>query len=102
MPPVLARAKPEPDPPDPDAIVRFYPNPLGIIRAYVESDFAQQLATEHERKVRLLADEGAEVTDALSYKRVGDRLVDIATHRKEVEAWFEPITQFAFRLHRML
>jgi hypothetical protein len=26
-------------PPNPDAIVRFYPNPLDVIRAYVESDF---------------------------------------------------------------
>jgi hypothetical protein len=50
-------------PPDPGAIVRFYPNPLEVIRAYVESDFHLQLAGEHERKVKLIAEEGAEVID---------------------------------------
>lgn len=97
-----ARIKREPDPPNPDAIVRFYPNPIDIIRAYVESDFAQQLATEHERKVRLLAEEGATVTDAISLNRVELRLVDVATHRKEIEGWFKPIKDFAYRLHRAI
>jgi hypothetical protein len=97
-----ARAKREPDPPNPDAIVRFYPNPVDVIRAYVESNFHRLLATEHERKVRLLADEGAEVSDAISLARVEARLVDVAEHRKTVEGWFKPITDFAYRLHQMI
>lgn len=97
-----ARARREPDPPDPGAIVRFYPNPLDIIRAYVESDFAEQLATEHARKVRVLADEGADVIDSVSLQRVEARLVDVAGHRKEIEGWFRPIKDFAYRLHRMV
>ena len=39
----------EPQIPDPMTIVRFYPNPVDIIRSYVESDFAKLLAGEHER-----------------------------------------------------
>jgi len=98
----LARPKREPDPPAPSAIVRFYPNPVDIIREYIESDFARELATEHERKVQLLIEEGAEVTDAVSYSRVGERLVDVAAHRKDVECWFKPLKDFAYRLHRMI
>lgn len=98
----VARHKHDPDPLTPDAIVRVYPNPVDIIRAYVESEFAQELATEHERKVRLITEEGALVTDAASYKRVGDRLKDVADHRKDVEAWFRPLTDLAFKLHRMV
>ena len=97
-----ARAKREPDPPLPAAIVRFYPNPSEIIREYIESDFARELATEHERKVKLLTEEGADVTDPASYARVGERLVDVAAHRKDVEAWFKPLKDFAYRLHRMI
>jgi hypothetical protein len=96
------RAKREPDPPNPDAIVRFYPNPVDVIRAYVESDFQRTLATEHERKVAVLADEGAAVTDAISCSRVEARLVDVATHRKAIEAWFAPIADWAYRLHRVI
>jgi hypothetical protein len=88
--------------PDPVAIVRFYIDPSPIVREYVESDFAQQLAIEHERKVKLLVEEGAAVTDAISYQRVGERLKDVAAHRKEVEAWFDPIVSFAYRLHAMI
>jgi len=98
----VARVKREPSPPLPAAIVRFYPNPSEIIREYIESDFARELATEHERKVKVLTDEGAEVTDPISYVRVGERLVDVAAHRKDVEAWFKPLKDFAFRLHRMI
>jgi hypothetical protein len=97
-----SRARRNPDPPLPDAVVRFYPNPVDIIRAYVESDFAAALATEHERKVRVLAEEGAEVTDAPALHRVELRLVDVASHRKDVEGWFRPIKDFAYRLHRMI
>lgn len=97
-----ARVKREPDPPNPDAIVRFYPNPTDVIRAYVESDFHRRLATEHERKVKLLAEEGAEVADGVSLARVEARLVDVAAHRKAIEAWFKPITDFAYRLHQMI
>lgn len=99
-----ARAKrvPEPTIPDPITIVRFYPNPIEIIREYVESEFARQLATEHERKVALLIEEGAAVPDAAAYQRVGERLKDVAAHRKEVEAWFDPIASFAYRLHQMV
>lgn len=89
-------------PPEPGAIVRAYPNPVEVIRAYVESDFHQQLATEHERKVKLLAEEGAAVDDAISFQRVGERLVDVATHRKDVEGFFKPLKDFAYRLHRMV
>lgn len=99
--PVHARP-PIDDMPDPDSIVRFYPNPIGVIRAYVENDFHLALATEHERKVQLLAEEGASVTDALSLQRVETRLVDVAGHRKEVESWFKPLKDFAYRLHRMV
>lgn len=88
--------------PDPVAIVRFYLDPSPIVREYVESDFAQRLALEHERKVAVLVEEGADVTDAISYQRVGDRLKDVAAHRKEVEAWFDPIVSFAYRLHAMI
>jgi hypothetical protein len=88
--------------PDPVAIVRFYLDPSPIVREYVESDFATHLATEHERKVAVLVEEGAEVTDAISYQRVGERLKDVAQHRKEVEAWFDPIVSFAYRLHAMI
>lgn len=97
-----ARVKREPEPPNPDAIIRFYPNPLGIIRAYVESDFHRQLATEHERKVLLLAEEGADVRDATSLQRVEGRLVDVAEHRRTIEGWFKPVKDFAFKLHRMV
>lgn len=88
--------------PDPGAIVRFYRNPADILREYVESDFARELATEHERKVQGLAGETAAVTDAASFTRVGELLVDVATHRKDVEGWFKPIKDFAYRLHRMV
>jgi hypothetical protein len=88
--------------PDPAAIVRFYRHPGDIIREYIESDFARDLATEHERKVALVTAEGAEVTDAESYKRVGDRLVDVAAHRKDVEAFFKPLKDWAYRFHRMI
>lgn len=88
--------------PDPGAIVRYYPNPLEITRAYVESEFHRELATEHERKVALVTAEGAAVTDAASYARVGERLVDVAAHRKDVEAWFRPLKDFAYRLHAMI
>lgn len=96
------RAEGEATMPDPVAIVRFYPNPIAIIRSYVESEFARELAIEHERKVKLLVDEGADVTDAISYQRVGERLKDVAAHRKEIEAWFDPIVSFAYRLHQMI
>lgn len=92
----------DPDPPAPAAIVRFYPNPIEIIREYIESDFAKELALEHERKVKFLTEEGVEVTDPLSYVRVGERLKEVAEHRKDVEAWFRPIKDFAFKLHRMI
>jgi hypothetical protein len=92
----------EPEIPDPVTIVRFYPNPLSIIREYVESQCARALATEHERQVAILVEEGAAVTDAASYQRVGERLKDVAAHRKTVEAWFEPIASFAYRLHQMV
>jgi len=101
-PRAVARPKPDQDPPAPAAIVRFYPNPVDIIREYIESDFARELALEHERKVRVLTDEGCAVTDPESYARVGERLVEVATHRKDVEAWFKPLKDFAYRLHRMI
>lgn len=101
-PAATVRAKREPEPPAPAAIVRYYPNPVDIIREYIESDFARELAIEHERKVKLLTEEGADVTDPASYARVGERLVDVAAHRKEVEAWFKPLTDFAYRLHQMI
>lgn len=88
--------------PDPVAIVRAYPNPTDVIKAYVESEFHRQLATEHERKVALVTAEGAAVTDAVSYQRVGERLVDVAAHRKDVEAWFKPLKDWFYRAHRMV
>jgi hypothetical protein len=88
--------------PDPGAIVRFYRNPTAIIREYVGSDFARELATEHERKVQLLAGEQAVVDDAASFTRVGELLIEVAAHRKDVEGWFRPVKEFAFRLHRMI
>lgn len=88
--------------PAPTEIVRFYPNPVDIIRQYVESDFARALATEHERKVAVITNEGAEVTDAASYARVGDRLVDVAGHRKEIQDWFKPLKDWFYRAHRMV
>jgi hypothetical protein len=104
MPTATATAKKPraPEMPDPGAIVRFYPNPVDIVRQYVESDFARALATEHERKVAVITNEGAEVTDALSYARVGERLVDVAAHRKEIEAWFKPLKDWFYRAHRMV
>src|SRR4030095_16468247 len=88
--------------PEPEAIVRFYVDPRPIIAAYLDSEFTRQLATEHERQVRLVTEEGADVTDAASYARVGDRLVTVATHRREVESWFEPLVSLAYRLHRLI
>ena len=88
--------------PDPVAIVRAYPNPTEVIRAYVDSEFHRELATEHEWKVALVTADGAAVTDAVSYQRVGERLVDVATHRKEVEAWFRPLKDWFYRAHRMV
>jgi hypothetical protein len=88
--------------PDPAAIVRHYRNPIDLLREYVESDCARELATEHERKVQVLAGETAAVTDAAAFTRVGELLVDVATHRREVEDWFKPVTDFAYRLHRAL
>lgn len=94
--------KPDPVMPDPGTIVRLYPNPTDIVREYVDSEFAKALALEHERKVKLVVEEGAAVTDAASYQRVGERLKDVAQHRREVEAWFEPIVSYAYRLHAMI
>jgi len=94
--------KREPETPEPVAVVRWFPNPVNVIRAYVESDFAQALATELARKVKVLAEEGVEVTDVISLQRVEERLVDVAGHRKEIEGWFKPVKDFAFRLHRMI
>jgi hypothetical protein len=98
--PAPVRKPREPEMPDPVQIVRFYPNPVDIIRAYVESDFARALATEHERKVAVVTAEGADVTDAMSFTRVGERLIDVSTHRKDVEAWFKPIKDWFYRAHR--
>ncbi len=98
-----ARIKPiEAEPPTLELIVRSYPNPLDVIRAYVESDFAIRLATEHERKVSLLADETAEVTDAASMRRVGELLVEVVGHKKDVTSWFEPIAALADRFHKAI
>jgi hypothetical protein len=94
--------KREPEVPEPVAVVRWFPNPINVIRAYVESDFAQALATELARKVKVLSEEGVAVDDAISLQRVEERLVDVAGHRKEIEGWFKPIKDFAFRLHRMI
>lgn len=102
MAPKAMKRQVEAERPDPVAIVRFYPNPIDVIRAYVENDFHLALALEHERKVRVLAEEGAEVTDALSLQRVEARLVDVAGHRRDVEGWFKPLKDFAYRLHRMV
>jgi hypothetical protein len=88
--------------PDPEAIVQHYVDPRPIIAAYLDSEFTRQLATEHERQVRLVTEEGADVIDAASYQRVGDRLVTVATHRREVESWFEPLVSLAYRLHRLI
>jgi len=88
--------------PEPEAIVRLFPNPLAIIREYVQSEFAAALATEHERRVRVLTEEGAAVTDAASYARVGARLKDVAAYKAEIETHFDPIASFAYRLHRMI
>lgn len=88
------------DAPDPVAIVHYYPNPLGVLRAYVENNFHLELAREHERKVQLLAEEGADVVDVVSLERVERRLVDVAGHRKDVEGWFKPLKEWAYRLHR--
>ena len=73
-----------------------------FIRAYVESDFAQALAIEHERLVALATAEGAEVTDHDSYLRVGGRLVELVEHRRAVSEWFKPLRELAHRLHRMV
>jgi hypothetical protein len=99
-----SRAKPLIDVPmpDPGTVVRYYPNPQEIIRAYVEQDFARALAIEHERLVALATAEGAEVIDADSYARVGGRLVELVEHRRTVQDWFKPLRELAFRLHRMI
>ena len=88
--------------PEPEAIVRFFPDPSPLIHAYINSDFARALAIEYERKVRLITEEGAAVTDPASYQRVGDRLKDVAHHRREIETWFDPIVALAFRFHRII
>ncbi len=90
------------EPPTLELIVRSYPNPLDVIRAYVESDFAVRLATEHERKVAVLAEETAEVTDAASMQRVGELLVEVVGHKKDVLNWFEPIAALADRFHKAI
>lgn len=87
---------------EPSTVVSTFPNPLAIVRAYVETDFHLKLARDHEQKVELLAKEGADVTDAITLSRVEARLVDVATHRKDVEGWFKPLKDFAYRLHRMV
>lgn len=102
MAPTRKPAAPKDTMPDPAAIVRYYRNPLDIVRHYVESDFARELATEHERRVGVLAGELAVVTDAASFTRVGELLIDVASHRRDVEGWFKPIKDFAYRLHRMV
>lgn len=88
--------------PEPAAIVRHYRNPVDLLREYVESDCALELATEHERRVQALAGETAAVTDAASFTHVGELLVDVAGHRKDVTDWFKPIKDWAFRLHRAI
>lgn len=88
--------------PDPVAIVEAHPNPFAILREYVESASALKLATEHERRVRVLTAEGAEVSDPVSYAAVGERLKEAAAYRIEVERWFEPLVSFAHRLHKMI
>lgn len=98
--PAIAKRVREPEPPDPVAIVRAYPNPVEIIRQYVESDFARGLATEHERKVAVIAHEDVTVADGRAFTRVGELLVDVANHRKDVEGWFKPVKDWAYRLHR--
>lgn len=99
--PSATRRSPAPAP-DPAAIVRLYPNPLAVIQGYVETNFAQTLAIDHERTVAAITAEGAEVTDPASYQRVGERLVAVVAHRKAIEAWFHPLKDFAYRLHRMI
>jgi hypothetical protein len=88
--------------PEPEAIVRFFPDPSPLIHAYINSDFAQALAIEYERKVRLITEEGAAVTDPASYQRVGDRLKDVAHHRREIETWFDPLVALLYRFHRII
>lgn len=100
--PSAVRKQIEAKPPTLELIVRSYPNPLDVIRAYVESDFAIRLATEHERKVRILAEETAEVTDAASMQRVGELLVEVVGHKKDVTNWFEPIAALADRFHKAI
>jgi hypothetical protein len=102
--PAVARRTPEPPAlPLPADIVRFYPNPMDLVRAYLDSDFAKELAAEHERLARLLIQEGPpDVTDAESYGRVGERLVEVARHRKNIEAFFQPVTQLFDRFHQKI
>jgi len=98
--PRSAKVSVDPTVPPPAAIVRFFPDPTPIVREYLESAFARALAVEHERQVARLVAEGAAVTDAPSYQRVGDRLKEIGTHRKIVEAFFEPIVKLLYRFHQ--
>lgn len=103
MSPRAARKAPEPELViEPAAIVRRFPDPTPVVREYVESEFAQQLATEYDRKVKLITDEGAAVTDAMEYARVGERLKDVAQLRKTIEAFFDLPVSWAYRLHSLL
>jgi len=90
------------EPPLPDAVVRAYPNPFDILRAYVEAQFQRRLAIEHERTVALIAAEGHAVTDTASLTRIEALLVDVATHRKTIETFFKPLKDFAWRVHRLV
>jgi hypothetical protein len=99
----VARLKRDLDPPLPADIVRFYPNPIDLVREYLNTDFAKELASEHERLARLLVEEGPpDVTDHASYARVGDRLVEVARHRKNVETFFEPVTRLFDKFHQAI
>src|SRR5262245_50639838 len=88
--------------PEPAAVVRRWPDPTPLIREYVENEFARLLATEYERQVRVLVEEGAAVPDAAAYARVGARLKEVAELRKAIEAWFDPIVAWFYRAHAMV
>jgi hypothetical protein len=97
----LAALVHDPTPPLPADIVRFYPNPTEIVRAYLDSDYAHALAADYERIARRIIEEGPpDVTDHASYAAVGERLVEVVRHRKTVEDFFEPITQLYYRFHQ--
>jgi hypothetical protein len=111
-----AAAKAEPKPRTAKAAIPA--DPLSTVSNFVHGGLAANLGTEHQRQIRLVIGESAELTDAAkqrsaiaaiakvadaeSYSRVGQLLIDVGKRRKEVETFFKPIKDLAYKLHRMI